>query len=890
MYTVKPKGINIKANDRSVADGFLQEAINIQWRDGSFRPIPERIDSGITNVSDKDYVILHKVSDEDVINVLMFDSGVLSWYGTIENNVYSELSSSVVIDGFPTVTDFDSFSYAIFNNNIYLMSDSQYFYYKLEYDESDYGYEVTDMYEWKDLVPYFPKQGVVSFTYDADGMAANYSLTKCGCILIRFTLVLDTGEEVLHTPPYMFALYGFNASSSSLEEDQAIKNIHTFINLNLAFTDDDIYDDHISAIKVYASVPDYESSFTADIDTNGVNSEYTNAEMVTQFQEQADESFYLIKTIDEPSDTDKILLHLNFDTSLVTYDGEDLDDVDSIYMINLSTIAAGETMPTDDYSYHKLFGKISSYNNRLIVSKPITVMSSGYGRALSTSTSVGMEVGFKASTEDGTIKGISYTIGTSFDVDSDYVYPRGLIGYPDKQGTYVGFGASEASELSMFSLSENESHNMGCNYSISDVDVPTPSISKVDTDITISCQYEILPIYEVGTSKEDTYSMVNEAYYSSGNRVQFSEAGEYSVWPVENSYRAGKGIIMFVGDNSIDPSNSDFLAPLIIGTSDGIYTANFDTTGTTLIQSITKTANMPAISKESMQVDKAIVFVSDNGLILINNGSVMNITIDYFPSQGSVSYSSEPIYLANYLASYLVGTNNQDSYFPNYQSLTELFFGEYNSYSINDIVTYMKSAKFAYDARRNNLWCCNSNRNFSLVFNLETKQWATSTYKYTKVVESFSTISTSQGEVYSRYLVLNTSGGLDILSSEDLTTEVDFHILTRPIKMDIPDTFKKIERIISRCTLYKSSDDAYFSCGVWGKQDLNKNKINIPLVAYLDSSDDSFPDDIRQDVPIGRMKGKYKALSILLSGKILPESSIDGFDIVAIPVDNKLIR
>ena len=39
---IKPDSINLKMSDREVADGALQESINIQWRNGSNKPIPYR--------------------------------------------------------------------------------------------------------------------------------------------------------------------------------------------------------------------------------------------------------------------------------------------------------------------------------------------------------------------------------------------------------------------------------------------------------------------------------------------------------------------------------------------------------------------------------------------------------------------------------------------------------------------------------------------------------------------------------------------------------------------------------------------------------------------------------------------------------------------------------
>ena len=113
------------------------------------------------------------------------------------------------------------------------------------------------------------------------------------------------------------------------------------------------------------------------------------------------------------------------------------------------------------------------------------------------------------------------------------------------------------------------------------------------------------------------------------------------------------------------------------------------------------------------------------------------------------------------------------------------------------------------------------------------------------------------------------------------------HLLTRPIKIR-PDQYKKIQRLISRCEIYKGTSSAYYTFGLWGKQDMNKTKKNIPLAAYKDNN---FPENnVRQDIPVGRMKGKYKTITILQSGLMLPNSSLDSFEIVAIPVENNILR
>lgn len=166
------------------------------------------------------------------------------------------------------------------------------------------------------------------------------------------------------------------------------------------------------------------------------------------------------------------------------------------------------------------------------------------------------------------------------------------------------------------------------------------------------------------------------------------------------------------------------------------------------------------------------------------------------------------------------------------------------------------------------------------------------TLVFNEKIELFSNIITGSTDIYSRYLVKKSGeNNLIVLSGEDTTKEVIFHLLTRPIKMQNPDWYKKIGKVISRCEYFrKNTGTGYFTFGMWGKQDANKNKVNIPLAAIYDITDESFPGDVRQDIPIGTRKGKYKFITILQGGKALPNSSISRFDIEAYLVDEKQLR
>ena len=839
MYSIKPLGINIKENDYEITDGFLRESINLQWRDGDFRPVPERLISTI-NVNGYSNIILHKVSDENQINVLGFNgSNVLYWFGKIVDGTYSSITPVSL-----SLVKTTGMSFTILNGLVYFMGDgssaAEQYYYRFQFIESSESYESKDMYAWKSLIPFYPYQGDITVT--APGLTYNL-FTLCGLILIRYALVLKSGEIVLHSPIYSFALYGINRTDneSAFPKNTIVENIHTFVNMDLSFADSTLFANEISAINFYATTPSYDNIVTEDQTSAAGTYILSDLNSVGQIKIKAEEPFYLIKTIQTPaSSTEKMLLTVGqLDTDITT--------TSTVSKIDITTIAAGEIMPVDNFSYHKLYGQITSNNGRLIINKPTTVLSEGHMRSLATENT-SSDVGFKIDTEDGKISGISYIIDKALNFSAG-VRPRGILSYPDGRATFVGGSASENGAIRLFKTSKNELHNIACAFNMSNCNFDIFSISGTTT-ITLTCNYNNKPVYNSWDDTTGINQPTVTAKYSSENRIQFSQSGEFSVFPAINSYRIGEGKIMAVGSNSVNPADTLTVAPLIVGTTDGVYTINLDPSGNNLVASITKNVSMPYLSKETLQIDDQLLFISDRGLMAFNNGEPISLTEDYFPDKGASSF---PV---------------NETIFPNYNAITNGYFGGTgNPYTLDDIVSYLKGAYLAYDARRETIWCSNPNKTYSLLYSLKTKMWGMNTLVFNDRIELFSSITISGSSIYSRYLVKKAGeNNLLALSGEDLTKEVDFHLLTRPLKMKNPDSYKKIGKVISRCEYIRKNTETktgYFTFGLWGKQDANNNKENIPLMAISDISDASFPGNIRQDIPIGTQKGKYKFITIL---------------------------
>lgn len=894
MQRIKPIGLNLRKTDYEIEDGFLQECINLQWRDNALRPIPNRIETNI-NTAGSEGVIMHKIGDENTVNVLAFATvtGNLEWIGTITDGVYTAKLLPYTISG---VNKTSGMSYVILNGLIYFMGDgssaTERYYLQVKYLESNNTYQVKDLYSWKnDIVKFNTSNG--NMRYQMSSPSDNsWDLTVTnGVILIRYALVLDTGEVVMHSPIYPHAMKGFfHVADLGSPNITTLINNHTCVDVSLDASVN-ISSPNVASVKVYATIPYYENEYeSANYDgTYNNHVKYLkNNILINKINELLDTPFYLIDTIDvnKLSDDNRLYLYAG-KSDTIEIEGFTYGTINDDNHIDINTIAAGEVMPVDNFSWHKLFGRITSDNGRLIISQPTTVLTEkiwDYNALIDISTNVGAKTAFTIDTEDGLIKSSPYSSGKApvSVVGTNIISCKTILGYPDYRTTRIIFNGYDTSlsairptGSSYYALDfiKKIGQNLSCNLANIDsfqrYDIPViDSFFEANTALRYHLDIKYL--------HADTETRVGGSIpgYTSNNRIQFTQAGEFSTFPVENSYRIGEGTIMAVGSNSIIPNETFVVAPLIIGTSDGVYSLNLDQSGANLVSSITRIANLPYISRETLQIGNALIAVTDKGLIGIENGGITNLTEKFFPDYGNGNYPA-----------------GEDVY-PNYDLLTVDFFGSGgNDIEMIDIVQYMKGAIFAFDSRRDNLWCCNNDLNFSLIYNLTEGLWTMSKIMFTERIEFYSLYNSGDDEIYSRYMILNDSfTKLLLLSGEDSTSLVKYHLLTRPVKLNSPDDYKKINRFYARCELYDNqANQGYFVCGLWGKQDTNKTKPGIALAAVRGTeASGSMPYGVRQDIPVGRLSGKYKTVTVLLGGNSSPESSINGFDFNATLIPNNI--
>ena len=926
MYSIKPEGINVRMNDHEVPDPYLLESINLQKRDGSYKPIPKRV---LTSINTTLYgkTILHKVGDANQINVLGFTrtltgflsedlsaylgggedtvGGELVWYGTIIDGVYTEKTTPEYLG----VSRTPGLSWTILKGLLYFMgdgtSDLERYYIRYQYNNSSSKYESKNMYAWKTLIPTYPMQQNIELTMPKNTWNI---LSQCGFILSRFTLVLKTGEEVLHSPIYFNYLFGLNTvSENSVESDLIVKNIHTIINMNYQFSDDELFKNEIAAINIYCSIPYYISEIPKE-KVSGIISHFHTTYLVDkeklkgEFQKRAEEPFYLVKTIEKPT-SEQLVLSVGNLSPDISFNYANDTDVD-YSCVDISTIAAGSVMPVDNFSYHNIYGNITSLNGRLLIERPIMVSGNGNMKSL------GLVPGefyssYKINTEDGNLADFFSVVGSAIPTVQSvtiggivyfYYFFRGLLSYPHIQCSTIGMTTPlgvngsilEGADypLRNFSCRKNKAHNMSCVFNCN-IGIATLTFVEHGTDVLFTSNYcgEIGYIKAVDEDTEAWEDFIISKYYSSENAIQFSAIGEFSVWPAINSYRVGDGRVVKVGANNVDPQSANVLSMLIVGTTDGVWSINTDPTGNNFVSSITRISRIPYISSEVLQVEDTLFFISDKGLMaLTGNNKPISLSYDFFLGQGDVDMPA------------------LNDVFPNYDLLTSVYLGGLADYFyVNDIVTYLKGAILSYDSRRNSIWCSNPNEQFSLIFDITNKCWGMSTTVFSEAIPFFETLSLNDIDIYSWYMISDNNAlqpYLMLLSGEDMVSEVFIHLLTRPVKfndarsIENTDRYKKINRCFVRCEFFRDTllSDGFFSFGMWGKQDFNKQKVNIPLVAISDSSEKSFPNDVRQDIPTGYKKGKYKGVSVLVGGKVLPESSIDQIDFDFSIVEEKLMR
>lgn len=248
------------------------------------------------------------------------------------------------------------------------------------------------------------------------------------------------------------------------------------------------------------------------------------------------------------------------------------------------------------------------------------------------------------------------------------------------------------------------------------------------------------------------------------NKVYTSEINNPFFFPLSGITSVGTGQIYSIASAAKALSQGQFgQFPLYAFTTEGIWAMEVSPTtgGFAAKQPITRDIciNPDAIT----QIDSAVLFPSERGIMLISGSEVSCI---------SETIDSDFPFLADNLSGLL---KNSDAL---QQSPQILPFKD-----------FLKQCRMAYDYINQRIYLFSPlpDYKYSYVYSMKSKMWGMITASFKNALNS-----------YPEALVVTHNGAVVNLSSPDLSNPHHGLILTRPLKLDAPDILKTVDTVITR--------------------------------------------------------------------------------------------
>lgn len=264
------------------------------------------------------------------------------------------------------------------------------------------------------------------------------------------------------------------------------------------------------------------------------------------------------------------------------------------------------------------------------------------------------------------------------------------------------------------------------------------------------------------------------------NKIYTSEINNPFLFPVTLINTVGTGKIIGISTAAKALSQGQFgQFPLYAFSSDGIWALEVSATtgGYSAKQPISRDVCTSADS--ITQIDTAVLYVTERGLMLIQGSETICLS-DIIDNK-----NDEPFNLANYKGADRFGS---------------VFFTDYMG--LRSFKDFLPGMKIIYDDTSRRLICVNPSYKYAYIYSLNEKAWATIPSKATKPVNSYPEALSmdSEGNLldYSKRIPNSTLNGGQSSGRSQL-------IVTRPLKLDMPDIYKTINTIILRGNFRKDN-------------------------------------------------------------------------------------
>lgn len=270
----------------------------------------------------------------------------------------------------------------------------------------------------------------------------------------------------------------------------------------------------------------------------------------------------------------------------------------------------------------------------------------------------------------------------------------------------------------------------------------------------------------VTPSEDQTIDIKNKLYTSEVNNPFF--------FPVTNINTIGDGEILALSSAAKALSQGQFgQFPLYAFTSEGIWALGVSSTGG--FDSKQPVVRDVCINAKSItQLDSSVAFISDNGIMLLSGSSVTSIS-KVIDDYGETPFSIDVL-----------------------PHCSEALFGADESEPALDTVAFrefLKEAEMLYDYASQRLIVFNPQYSYSYVLNIVSQNWTMMRSNIKSKLNS-----------YPNCIALDNAGKLlDYSIRVENTTPAIQVIISRPIKLEYPDSLKTITSIVQRGTFTKGN-------------------------------------------------------------------------------------
>ncbi len=317
-----------------------------------------------------------------------------------------------------------------------------------------------------------------------------------------------------------------------------------------------------------------------------------------------------------------------------------------------------------------------------------------------------------------------------------------------------------------------------------------------------------------GSSSYPTTSPLAERIIDLPNKIYTSEVNNPFHFPVLGINTVGTGTILGICAAVKALSEGQFgQFPLYAFTTEGVWALEVSVTGTySAKQPITRDV---VINPDSItQIDTAVLFATDRGIMHISGSSTQCIS-DILNTEDLFSIADLP------KSDALINIFNEKSDESEKITLADITLLPFNE--------FLRGCRMVYDYTHQHIIVYNSAVRYAYVFSLKSKLWG---MMYSDIVANVN----SYPEAFAM-----AEGSRLVDFSKSNAENITALIITRPFKMDAPDSFKTINTIIQRGmfhsthirqVLYGSNDLIHWHV-VWSSVDKNMRGFRgTPYKAY----------------------------------------------------------